>query len=124
MAIPPTAFRWTQAMDPADTVDYVVEVGGASGLLDIPAGEGIASYTLTLGAEAVALGLTIGTGGYAITQPTSTSYRIWFSINISYQSNAAFDGAGSALPLVLKITTDSSPARIRERTLLLQVAQQ
>lgn len=121
MPIPPNAFQWSQPMDPADEIDYVVDVAG---LLDVAGGEAIASYTLTLGAEAVALGLTIGTGAYAVSQPSSTSYKIWFSIDPAFQSNSAFGGQGALLPMTIKITTNSSPARIRERTLVLQVAQQ
>jgi hypothetical protein len=121
MTIPVNAYVWDEQMDPKDVVDYVVDV---SGLLDTANGEGIASYTLTLNAEATALGLTLGTAGYAISQPTPTSYRIWFSISAGFQSNAAFDGTGTSLPMELTITTNSTPARTRQRTLVLKVAQQ
>lgn len=119
MPIPSTAFVWGYAMDPSDVVDFTFDVAGL-----LEAGEAVASYTLTLGAESVALGLVIGTGPYAPVLVSGTEYRIWLSVNSTFQSNVAFDGAGSSLPIVLQVITDSAPARTRERTLVVKVAQQ
>jgi hypothetical protein len=121
MAIPSTAFKWSTAMDPTDVTDYLFDV---TGLLDTANNEGVSSYTLTLASESVALGLTIGTGAYATSSPSTNVYRVWFSIDPAYQSNGAFDGGGTSLPMTLTITTNSSPARTRQRTLVLPVAQQ
>ena len=112
-------------MDPADVVDYELGLGpdgGDDALLE--EGEQVADWTLTLSAEAVALGLEVGTGDYAPSQPTPTSFRFWFSVDALLQDDAAFDGAGASLAMELTIETDSTPARTRQRTLVLQVAQQ
>lgn len=125
MPIPPNAHSLGPAMDPADVVDYELELGpdgGSDALLED--GEQVDDWTLTLSAEAVALGLTLGTGDYAPVQPTPTSFRFWFSVDAMLQDDSAFDSAGSSLAMELTIETDSMPPRTRQRTLILQVAQQ
>jgi hypothetical protein len=119
MPIPPSAEVWEQQLDPKDIADFVVDI---SDMLE--AGETVASYSFTLGAEAAALGLEIGTGSYAVTQPTTSSFRLWLNVNTSFWADAAFDGAGASLPIVLDFTTNNSPARRFQRTLVVQVAQQ
>lgn len=125
MAIPLNARRWDEQMDPADVLEWVLHVGifnGQAGLLE-PL-ETVASYTLALSAEAVALGLTTGTLTRAASQPTPTSFRWWFLIDSAFQSNAAFSGEGALLPMELTIVTDATPSRTLQRTLVLKVAQQ
>lgn len=122
MAIPPNAAVWTQQMDPADVIEYEVELGGTGGLLETS--EKVDLWTLTLSAEAAALGLNVGTGSYAPSQPTPTSFRFWFNVDTLLQDDAAFAGEGASLAMVLKVVTNSTPPRTHERTLVLQVAQQ
>lgn len=122
MAIPPKAYRWSQAMDPADRVEFIVEMGGADALLEPE--EEVDELTLTLLPEAVLLGLTIETDAYAMVQPTPSSLKIWFTIDPAYRSSSEFDGDGVSLPMELTVVTTSNPPRTRQRTLVLQVAQQ
>lgn len=121
MAIPPTAVKFAGTLDPQEELDFAIN---CVGLLE--AGETIASYTLTVLAEAVALGLTIMSGGgrnHALND-SDAGIDLWLTIAPGFQANAAFDGAGTPLPLHVQFETDSSPARTRERTFLVQVAQQ
>jgi len=117
MAIPASALVWDEPMDPSDLVDYVVD---CAPFLDD--GEVIASFTLANYSEANLLGLQIGTGSYAPQIVTGTKIRMWFSIDTTYQANAAFD-VGVNLPVFLNITTTSIPARKRQRTLVVKVVQ-
>lgn len=119
MPIPSTAVVWEYVMDPADVVDFEFEV---SGMLE--AGEAVDSYTLTVLPDATALGLTLGTGAYAPVSVDPVTWRIWLSVDASQQDNPAFDGTGATLPLELTVVTDSTPARTRQRTLVVKVAQQ
>jgi phage tail tape-measure protein len=124
MALPPNASAWTQEMDPADIVDYQVTLAGTGGLLET--GETIASYTLTMSAEGAALGVTIGSvGSYAPSLiNSSTGVKLWLSVGSGFQSNAAFSGTGVSVGIELTVVTNSSPARTRQRTLVVKVAQQ
>lgn len=121
MAIPPTAETFAQTLDPQEELDFSIN---CAGLLEL--GEEIASYTLTVLAEGVALGLTImsGSGRDHGLNDESNGVDFWLTIDPGYQANVAFEGAGTALPLHVQFETNSTPARTRERTFLVQVAQQ
>ncbi len=121
MAIPPTAPKFTNTLDPNEEMDFLLN---CSGLLE--AGETIDSYTLTVLSEGVALGLTImtGDGRDHAANGAATGVDLWLTIDDAYKTNAAFEGAGIALPLHINIVTNSLPARTRDRTFLVQVAQQ
>lgn len=122
MAIPPNAKIWTRTLDPSDRGDYVASlIGGTIPLLQ--EGENFSTYTLTLLAEAVALGLTIGTGDYATTEDGET-ITIWLSIDEALRSDPAFNGEGTTLPMEVTVETDSVPPRRWQRTLGVKVAQQ
>lgn len=122
MAIPPNAKTWGRTLDPTDLGDYVASlIGGTIPLLQ--AGETFETYTLTLMAEAVALGLTIGTGDYVTTEDGET-LTIWLSIDEELRDDPAFDGEGTTLPMELTVETDSSPPRRWQRTLGVKVAHQ
>lgn len=128
MANPLNALTFEDSMDPADTVDYVCDFATGDGihpaLLD--AGETISSYTVTLSPEATALGLAImNTGSYVTSLINgSTAVKMWLQVSGGFQSNAAYDGAGSNLGIIVTITTSNSPARVRQRTCVVNVAQQ
>lgn len=124
MPIPTNAFEWKAVMDPTDQVEYVIDLKDPDKPL-LEAGETIASYTLTLLAESVAVGLTISTGPRApVLINGSTGIRVWFEVDSGNWSNAAFNGDGARLPMELTVTTSTTPSRRRQRTLVLKVAQQ
>lgn len=115
MAIPPTTVVWPEPMDPYDVTDYTVDV---SNLLQPD--EKMASYTLSLPAESLLLGLTLGVDDYASTVEGNV-IRMWLST--SKPNDTAFDNAGVTLPIELTVTTSSRPARRRQRTLGVKVVQ-
>lgn len=116
MAIPVNALVWPETMDPYDVVDYTVDV---SNLLS---SDSVSSFTIVPYTESTLLGLEVGTGSYA-PSITGNIITVWLQVNVANQANPAFDGAGASLPLELSITTNSSPARKRQRTLVVKVAQ-
>lgn len=129
MAIPPNAKKFEQPMDPSDVVDYKANLSGEDGLLED--GEKIATFTLTVLAEGVARGLTIGTGIRAPSKiegapgaGIDTGVQMWFSVDGGHTSDPEFSGTGVDLPVELTVVTDSSPSRTRQRTLVVGVAQQ
>lgn len=121
MAIPlnTTLFPGVQ-QDPRDRVDYLVDC--SKGLLENA--ETIASYTITLRPEAAALGMMISSAPYAPSMPSSSTIKFWIEFDPTYQSNVAFDGAGQTLGVEIEIVTNNVPARRRQRTVGIQVAQQ
>jgi hypothetical protein len=121
MAIPTTAVSIGQIMDPKEELDFAIDVAG---LLEV--GENVASYTLSVFAEAVALGLAImsGSGRNAFYSLVTKKVSFWLAIDVGNQSNVAYDGAGASLGLLLTIITDATPARTRQRTVVVRAAQQ
>lgn len=124
MAIPPTALTFANTLDPHEELDFLINCDQI-----LEAGEEVeaAGWTLELLAEAAALGLTIMSGGTpsrdAALQSGNQSILFWLIVDGAYQDNAAFDGSGTALPLRITAETNSSPARTRQRTFQVQVAQ-
>ena len=120
MAIPATAVAFEQGLDPHEELDFVIPCAPV-----LETDEAITSYTLTPLAEAVALGLTIMSGDDRDDEliEDDRSILMWLEIDDAYKTNAAFDGSGSRLPMEVTIVTNSSPARTRQFTLLVPVAQ-
>lgn len=121
MAIPPTAAVFGKALDPQEELDWIIP---CAPLLE--AGEEILSYTLTVLPEAVALGLTIMSGGgrdHGLVEGNQ-SILVWLEIDDAFESNAAFDEGGINLPMEVTIVTNSDPRRTRNRIFLVPVRHQ
>lgn len=120
MPIPPTAVSFGDALDPNELLDYSIDCSGV-----LESGEAIAAYTVELLPEAVALGLTISEDeARAIALVNDdTAIRLWFLIDEDFRDDPAFDGTGRSLPMLVSITTTSTPSRERQGTVLLKVAQ-
>lgn len=122
MSTPPTAEKFGKPLDPHEELDW--RLNCYSILED---GEAIATGTWTLEVltEATALGLTIMTGSGRDPELISGSRSIvfWTNIDALYQGNAAFDGAGTSLPMRLTFESDALPARKRQRTFIINSAQ-
>lgn len=125
MPNPPNAKAFAQPMDPSDIRDYEVVLSQGTDVTSfLDPAEGVASFTVALSAEAVAAGLTIKTeGGYA-TSITDTTIRFWLEVDAGSQGSTAFDGNGLALGIVITVTTNSTPARKKQRTVIVNVANQ
>lgn len=125
MPIPPNAHPFTRPMDPTDIVDYVaVLTQGVAPDAFLAPGESVASYTLALTPEAVAVGLVIKSGGGYETTFANNCIRFWLEIDPDEQASAMFDGGGVTLGLELTVITNSAPQRKKQRTLTVQVANQ
>ena len=118
MAIPTTATTWADTMDPSDLVDYTVDFAN---VLDV--GESISTYTITPLSESTLLGLTVNTTGGYSNSLVGSKITMWLSIASANQSDAAFSGAGTSLPIEVAIVTNSTPPRKRQRTVVVKVAQ-
>lgn len=120
MAIPPTATAFAQGLDPHEELDFVIPCGPVLEL-----GEEIDTYTLAPLSEAVALGLTIMSGGGRDHDriESNRSILMWLEIDDALKTNPDFDGAGVRLPMEVTIVTNASPARTRQFTALVPVAQ-
>lgn len=115
----PAAFSAT--LDPHEVLDWKIPCGP---MLEV--GEQIASYVLTFYPESIALGLTLmaGSGRDPALSPDGRDItNLWFAIDNAFKTNAAFDGAGSRLPIDVFFRTTSSPYRERNFTALLPVRQ-
>lgn len=124
MPLPSSPIAWEGSMDPSDVVDFIATLGGDTPLLDIANSEEIASYTLTVMAEGVALGLQIGSGIRApALVESNTAVKLWLSVDSGSQADSAYSGAGIELGVVGRFTTNSSPSRTYERTWSVTVKQ-
>ncbi len=125
MANPPNAETITRPMDPADIEHFTITITSASdgtGLLND--GEDVADYTLALTAEAIAAGLIIKEGDGYETELNGRSIGFWLEVDAEKQADAAFTGAGLALGLEVTVTTTATPPRVKQKTVVVQVAQQ
>jgi hypothetical protein len=128
MPIPAAAVRFTQIMDPSDILDFHVAVSqGGSDAIPPPIllfGESIASLQLAVTAESAAVGLQIKSGG-AYPAPAVTAANtitFWTAVAPEMQTSPIFDGDGVEVALELVITTNNSPPRRKQRTLVFKIA--
>jgi len=122
MAVPTSATKFKTPMDPAEILDFQIQLrSDADPLLED--GESIATYTLTLYPEAVALGLNVKSGGGYDPVEDGETITVWFDFDVGSQTDVAFDGNGSTLAMELTVITDNVPARKRQRTLTLGALQ-
>lgn len=119
------ATEWEQELDPAEELDFVMDFASSPpiGSPVLGVGEGIASFALAVTPEAAALGLEIMTGLGRDATEAGGQITLWLTVNVGFQANAAYDGAGTKLGIVCTIMTDSIPARKRERTYSVRVKQ-
>ena len=119
MAIPATAVKWTQTMDPSDLLDYMIDLSTLPSILE--EGELIDNYTLTVLSEGVAVGFQIeSTGAYIPVIENGNKITFWVSVEESQRNNPAFV-AGMLVPIELEFTTTSSPPRRKQRTFVITV---
>lgn len=122
MVIPAGAFKFSVVMDPAERIDYQIRLKDAGKEL-LEAAESIDTYTLTLYPEAIALGLNILTAGAYAPFEDGSNITFWLDVDEGFKQDAAYDGNGATLAMELTVITDNNPARTRQRTLTVGVAQ-
>jgi hypothetical protein len=87
-------------------------------------GESVASFTVALTAEAIAAGLQINTTSGYSTLLVGNVITFWVSVISGSQSSAVFIGAGLTIGIEITVTTNANPARVKQRTVVVTVAQQ
>jgi hypothetical protein len=125
MALPPNAKILTRQMDPADVVDFVANASPDPAGLDqdeVPLLEDSEISTGGSGEGGAAPSLIAIVGGSQTTG--ATAVKFWLYVDATFQDNAAFDGTGTYIALTLTVNTNSIPSRRRQRTIVVQVAQQ
>ena len=115
MPIPQNAIVWDEPMDPYDVVDYTIDLSPL-----LTTNESIDTFTAIPGAESQLLGLTVGDGDYA-PEISANVLRIWLSIAPGKQTSASFLNTGVSLPIEISVTTNSSPSRKHQRTVVVKV---
>src|SRR6478752_6789159 len=119
MAIPASTLIFEESMDPYDITDYVVDTSQI--LEDL---EAVDDYDINIVAESALLGLELGTGQYAPSiDITNKLITMWLQVEDAEQQNAQFSGSGVLLPIEVNITTNSVPARRKQRTVAVRVVQ-
>jgi hypothetical protein len=113
MPTPATAVPFPSTADPYDHVEWVMQCAGKI----LEEGEEIASFSAALDSGAIALGVSIDSGGATapVRVDANQSVQIWLTVDPSFQDNPAFE-AGVQVAITLSITTNSTPARKRQRT--------
>lgn len=128
MALPVTAQAFAQALDPSDLVDFHVIVSQGEPDAKIPTvlllGEAIADYSLALTPEAAAIGLSIVERAGYQNRLVGNVLSLWLEVDASMRGAAIFNGAGVTVAIELTMTTTSDPARIKQRSFLVRIANQ
>ena len=117
---------FAQPIDPSDTVDFVVNlVSGAHDADPAPfliGAEAVASFTLQPAASAAALGLIVAADApYPDPDITGGALKFWLKIDPASRSDPAFDGDGALMGVELTATTNTTPPRIKQRTVAARV---
>ncbi|MCB2060724.1 MAG: hypothetical protein R3E09_10280 [Novosphingobium sp.] len=122
MAIPPTVETFAEPLDPHEELDFRVELGD---MLEADETIDAANWSLEVLPEGAALGLTImsGNGRDATLSEDDRAVSFWLSIDSGFRDHEAFAGLGTELPLRFTAQTSSAPARRRQRTFQVRVAQ-
>ncbi|GEM_PF-1571144 len=117
--IPSTAPVGKETIDPADIVDFIIDL---SPLLE--AGEEFATITFAVPPESAALGFRVMTEApYAPLEIDDSHLRIWVSVEPGSAALPAWNGSGTVCAIEFTATTDSTPPRQHQRTIAIRVAQ-
>lgn len=100
--------------DPSDIADYLIQFDD---LLDTA--ETLVSQSVAIDTASAGVGLALGTGSYA---PVAVSKAVRFWLTCAQPTNAAF-AAGVLCVVTATVTTNGSPARTFQRSVLVRVAQ-
>lgn len=128
MALNDAATPFAQAMDPTDRLDFTMVVyqaaAGASPPPLLVLGEAIASYSLALTPEAVAVGLTILTEAPYAPALVQNKVTFWCEVAPSLRASPAFDGSGVTVGVEFTFTTSAVPPRRFQRTAGIRIVNQ
>lgn len=133
MPIPINAVPFEQPLDPGDVLDFRAAFSRGPADTKPPPillpNEDIASMTLELTSEAIALGLKIVSGQFNGAEYPAPSIdddnvlTFWLGVDPSFQSATAFLNSGTLLGVDVTIRTSNVPPRIKNRTLVVRVRQ-
>jgi hypothetical protein len=128
MVIPTTALKLDQPLDPSDVDLFGLDISqGVQGVAPFPIlapGENVASFNMAPLPESVALGFAIKSGnGYSL--PTLVGRRVsfWPEIVDAMKESPLFD-TPKLIGIVVTITTDAVPPRVKQRTFTLEYQHQ
>lgn len=118
--IPPTAFTWSQPLDPADRTFYVMDWSAWLGTAKIAS-----IQSLTMSAVAASLGVEVDTDSDRVPLLDTGGQKIglWMKVDPSFHQNAAFSSPGIKVGIAALIRTDEVPYQEFERTWELTVTQ-
>lgn len=118
--VPPTAYIWSQPLDPADRTFFVMDW---SAWLSTAKIDSIQRLTMT--ALGAALGVEIDTDADRIPVLDTGGQKIglWFKVDPAFQDDLAFSGSGTKVGISALIRTNEVPYQEFERTWELTVAQ-
>jgi uncharacterized phiE125 gp8 family phage protein len=100
--------------EPSDVADYLVNFDDL-----LATAETVALQSVAIDAASTAVGLALGSGAYA---PIAVSKSVRFWLTCSQPNNAAF-ATGVLTIVTVTVTTNASPARTFQRSVLVRVAQ-
>lgn len=122
MAIPASAKRFSDQMDPGDRYEFIADY---SGLLQQGEQIAVGEWTLIMSAEGAAVGLSIIDSGPRAPALGINNTRLifWMEIDPDFQGDAVFD-SGIDVAITVRFETTNVPARRYERTIVVRVINQ
>lgn len=125
MANPPNAIIVPRPISPNDTEHFTLTLTrGSTGVELLNPGENVASFEASVTAEGAAAGLEMLDGGGYSTTIEDLTLSFWATVNPANQVDPAFTGAGLSLGIEFTFTTDATPPRVKQKTVVIQVAKQ
>ena len=117
MPLPSEVTVWSESIDPRDIRPFAFDLSTF-----LNPGEDVSVYDIVLLAESILAGLELGVGQYAHAK-TGNLIIFYPLISVGMQEDLQFYGSGVRLPIVLNITTNSTPPRRLQRTYAVEVKQ-
>jgi len=111
--IPPTAFTWSQPVDPLDRTFYVMDWSAWLGTAKIAS-----IQSLTMSAIAASLGVEVDTDADRVPMLDTGGQKIglWLKVDPAFHANSAFISPGIKVGVAALIRTDEVPYQEFKRT--------
>ncbi len=119
MPAPTAAVAFQAVMDPSDRVDFIARFASL-----LEEGELIDTVSIALYPEAVALGFSILEGaGLGPSIINNDAVLFWVEVEAGMREGSQFN-SGARMPIEFTITTNATPFRRFQRTLIITVVHQ
>ena len=116
MPLPKDAAKFAEPLDPSDVLPFLVDLTTM-----LPPGQGVSAITVEPSLESAALGLQVGTGAMAPSQPQPVEVVFWPLVTDNKKTSNSWQNDGTDVALEITVVTDANPPQTLQRSVILTV---